>query len=361
MDSDGELDPHAVRHLLRAMDDGRVQAATGLPLTRNMSDGWLPGLIDLEVTSICLTYRAARSHMGSQTTCSGALSLYRADLVLDNLDDYVADNNAGDDRRLTHYALQRGRVVSIAEAVVHTDMPTTLRQLYKQRVRWSTSHWYYTPWEIRHLGREAAAWTIYNLVLSVLVPISLVWVLVVDPLLGTGGPWMALGYWSVCCWLLTLRYPMTRPGLSATRRWLTWLVGTPLLIVLQVLIMRPAMIHALIRVRNAGWGTRGSAAPVITAETWVADLRPETAQPELEEIHVPEHVPTTAAEMPMDPHPDLTLPDPTYEFTTAGLPRRSRAVTAPTGQMWDGYEPTPTDRAVLARVLVGLQRQMDLG
>lgn len=350
VDSDGTLDRHAVRHLLKAMADSRIQAATGLPLTRNTDQGWLPGLIDLEVTSICMTYRAARSHMGSQTTCSGALSLYRAGVILDHLEDYVDDPNAGDDRRLTHYALLRGRVVSVTEAVVHTDMPTTLRQLYKQRVRWSTSHWYYTPWEIRHLGREAAAWTIYNLVLSVLVPISLVWIILIDPLLGAGGPWTALGYWAICCWLLTLRYPVARPGMSATRRWATWAIGTPLLILLQILIMRPAMIHALLRVRSTSWGTRGPAAlTALSAEQWLADLADQQ-----EEVHVNE--PNRALAVTAAPSVKATGAPTTPR---PPLPRRPRCSDhQPTEQVWPGRLLTTTERAGLARVAAGLQRQL---
>jgi hyaluronan synthase len=258
VDSDGEVDPHAVEHLLRAMSDERVQAATGLPLTRNRAANGLTRVIDLEITSICMTYRAARSMLGSLTTCSGALSLYRSGLVLDNLDDYVSDTNAGDDRRLTHYALLRGRVVSVAEAIVHTDMPDRLRQLYRQRVRWSTSHWYYAPWEIGHLPTESMLWTTYTLVLSVLVPLSLVWALAVAPLFGYGFPWQALAYWLGVCWLVNLRYAMSRPACSAPERWMTWLFGTPLLLFVQLAVIRPAMVHALFKTRTSDWGTRGT-------------------------------------------------------------------------------------------------------
>src|SRR5699024_2977813 len=76
VDSDSTVDRAAVERLLQVMSDDRVQAATGLPLARNRQ--WLPRIIDLEIASICLTYRAARSRLGSLTTCSGALSIYRA-------------------------------------------------------------------------------------------------------------------------------------------------------------------------------------------------------------------------------------------------------------------------------------------
>ncbi|NEE04606.1 glycosyltransferase family 2 protein [Phytoactinopolyspora halotolerans] len=260
VDSDCTVDRYAVQRLLQAMSDSDVQAATGLPLTRNRSS-WLARLIDLEITSICLTYRAARSRLGSITTCSGALSLYRAGVVLDNLDDYVsAAQSHGDDRRLTHYAMLRGNVVSVADAVVHTDMPTRIKQLYRQRVRWSSSHWRYTLWEIAHLPTVPMLWSAFYAVLSVIVPVSLMMTLVVAPLLGHPLAWQFLAYWTVACWMLNLKYAVGRPQMTAVQRWSIWLLGTPSLVLIHLLVLRPAMIHALFKLRSSGWGTRGAKA-----------------------------------------------------------------------------------------------------
>lgn len=257
VDSDCEVAPNALRHLLRAMSDERVMAATGLPLTRNRTANWLTRLIDLEISSICLTYRSARSRMGSLTTCSGALAIYRADVVLDNLDDYLDSGAAGDDRRLTHYALLRGQVVSVPEAVVYTDMPTTLRSLYRQRVRWSSSHWNYSLWEVAHLPVGPMLWSAYTLLVSIVIPIGLVWVLLVAPLTGHGMGWQALGYWLVLSWVSSMGYATRRPGLPAATRWLTWLIGVPGLMLLQLICIRPAMFAALRDVRGTSWHTRG--------------------------------------------------------------------------------------------------------
>lgn len=261
VDSDSTVDRHAVHHLLEAMSDGEVQAATGLPLTRNRRR-WLSRVIDLEIASICLTYRAARSMLGSLTTCSGALSMYRADLVLDNLDDYASSSwSAGDDRRLTHYAMLRGRVVSVSDAVVHTDMPSKVRQLYRQRVRWSTSHWRYFGWEIANLPTRAVVWTGYLTILYVIVPAALIWTLLIAPLLGFGLAWQVLAYWLGMCWMVNIKYVAGRPQMRLRERMVTWAVGTPLLIVVHLLVLRPAMLHALFRTlfprtRTTTWSTR---------------------------------------------------------------------------------------------------------
>lgn len=256
VDSDCQLAPGALRHLLRAMSDARVQAATGLPLVRNRTRNWLTRLTDLEISSICLTYRSARSRLGSLTTCSGALSIYRADVILDNLEDYLSSGVAGDDRRLTHYALMRGQVVSVPEAIVHTDMPHTVRGMFRQRVRWSTSHWSYSLWEISTLPRGPMLWSAYTLMISVVIPIGLAWVFVVAPLLGQGFGWQALAYWTVLSWASSLGYATRRPGLRRWSRWGVWLLGVPMMMAVQMFVIRPAMFKALRELNSSSWHTR---------------------------------------------------------------------------------------------------------
>lgn len=250
VDSDSVVDRRAVQHLLRAMSDPRVQAATGLPLVRNRGRSWLTLLTDLEMTTACLTLRAARSRMGAVAPCSGALSLYRADLVLDNLDDYVTSGTAGDDRRLTHYALQRGHAVAVDEALVHTDMPHTLTGMYRQRVRWYRSYWLYALWEVAHLPRLPMLWRAYALVMSAVTPLALAWIAIVAPLAGQGLHWHGLVYWLGLTYSLGLRYAIRRPGMPAWQRWTVWLLITPLWMLVQLLLMRPAMWQALFQART---------------------------------------------------------------------------------------------------------------
>lgn len=259
VDSDSVVDRHAIRHLLRAMSDDRVQAATGLPMLRNRAQNLLTRLVDLEMVSACLTQRAARSRMGVVAPCSGALTLYRADLVLDNLNDYLTSGTIGDDRRLTHYALQRGQTVAVDEALVFTDMPHTVRTVYRQRTRWYRSYWIYALWEVSHLRLLPAAWRIYAMVMSVLTPIALLWMVVVAPLSGKPFPWEGVLYWLGLTYVIGARYALRRPGVPGLSRIATWLIGTPLLLALQYGVIRPAMWHAAVTARRTGWVTRGPA------------------------------------------------------------------------------------------------------
>ncbi|WP_248958620.1 glycosyltransferase family 2 protein [Sphaerisporangium perillae] len=257
VDSDSVIDQNAIRHLLRAMSDPRVQAATGLPMLRNRSKNLLTRLLDLEMVSACLTQRAARSRMGVVAPCSGALTLYRADLVLDNLEDYVNSGTVGDDRRLTHYALQRGQTVSVDDAWVFTDMPETVKATYRQRTRWYRSYWIYALWEVANLRPLPTAWRIYAMAMSALNPVALVWMVVVAPLLGKPFPWEGALYWLGLTYIIGSRYAFRRPNVSAAARVATWLIGTPFLLLLQYGVIRPAMWHAALTARRTGWVTRG--------------------------------------------------------------------------------------------------------
>ncbi|WP_248965294.1 glycosyltransferase family 2 protein [Sphaerisporangium perillae] len=259
VDSDSVVDRRAIRHLLRAMSDPKVQAATGLPMLRNRTKNILTRLLDLEMVSACLTQRAARSRMGVVAPCSGALSLYRADLVLDNLDDYLNSGTVGDDRRLTHYALQRGQTVAVDEAWVFTDMPETIRTAYRQRTRWYRSYWIYALWEITNLRPLPTAWRIYAMAMSALNPIALLYLLVVAPALGKPFPWEGALYWLGLTYIIGSRYAFRRPNVSAPARFATWLIGTPFLLLLQYGLIRPAMWHAAVTARRTGWVTRGPA------------------------------------------------------------------------------------------------------
>lgn len=158
LDSDSVPHKHALRECLRALRDPGVQAATATVAVRNRGRNWLTRLVDLELVYGCLVHRRARSSLGAVAPTSGAFAVYRAPVFFDNMVDYLLSGTAGDDRRLTNYALLRGRVVGCSRAWVQTDMPDTIRQTFRQRVRWFKSYFLYLRWELRHLlGRRVLA------------------------------------------------------------------------------------------------------------------------------------------------------------------------------------------------------------
>ncbi|MEU5061277.1 MULTISPECIES: glycosyltransferase [unclassified Streptomyces] len=268
VDSDSVVHRMGLWHCLKAMSDARVQACTGLTLVSNYAHNLLTRVIDVEIVTWCLVTRMARSQVGAVAPTSGILAVYRKELVLDNLDDYVNSGTAGDDRRLTHYALQRGQVVAVNEAWVYSKMPTDLNELFTQRVRWFKSYWRYVGWELTHFSAAPLFFRLYGLVVTATMPILYVWVLFVlpyhtdDKLVFVQG----LGYWLIMTYAQTGMYAALRPELTARQKIAAWLFLTPLVTLLNLFIVRPAMYWALTQARTTHWGTRQAGIPAPVAE-----------------------------------------------------------------------------------------------
>jgi hyaluronan synthase len=257
VDSDSVVAPDGIEQLLRAMSDERVQAATGACVVRNRTDSLLTRVVDLEIMLYNAVMRRVRSVVGAVAPTSGPLAIYRAEILWDNAEDYLTEGTYSDDRRLTHYSLLRGQVVAVDEAVVETEMPATPRAMFRQRTRWFKGYWRYMGWEIRSLSGWAWFLRVWNLTTLTLYPLIVGFVFAAVPLTGGLVYWQAMPYWLGLLYALTSHY-MERPGLPLWKRLVTWLTLTPLLVVVQALLIRPAMYYAVTQVRNTDWATRGA-------------------------------------------------------------------------------------------------------
>lgn len=265
VDSDSILDVDCLRECLRAMSDERVMAATATVTVLNRAMNILTRVTDLEIVYGCLVNRGARSFLGAVAPTAGTFAIYRAEIVFNNLEDYLASGTAGDDRRLTHYSLLKGRVVSVESAIVETTMPTTLGETFSQRTRWFKSYFRYLTWELRHLSGAPLLLRSWNLFLLVVFPVLIAWTLVVYPVRTGHIYWQAFPYWMALMYCQTLRYAVyARPGTTARERWLTWLLGTPMLTPLNMFVLRPAMYRAMTQSKTTHWQTRGD---VVARET----------------------------------------------------------------------------------------------
>jgi hyaluronan synthase len=255
VDSDSVCDPDALEHMLRSMSDPRVQASTGMILVRNWRKNFLTRLTDINVVTSCLLFRMARSWLGVVTPTSGALAIYRAALVYDNLDDYVSSGTAGDDRRLSFYALLRGQVVGVPEAVVETKLPETWGGIFNQRMRWSKSAWLGIPFVLTNIRMLALVFYMYPLIFALMWPFVLALLLKIWADYGTPTVLYGLLFWVVVAVTQTAIYAMYRPSFTARDRWTQWLLS-PLYPILGIVILRPAAYWALTKLRSTSWHTR---------------------------------------------------------------------------------------------------------
>lgn len=255
VDSDSVPDADALEHLLRAMSNPKVQAATGMILVANRKDNLLTRLVDINVVSSCLMFRSIRCWFGVVTPTSGALALYRAGLVYDNLEDYLTSGTIGDDRRLSFYALLRGEVVGVSEAVVQCYYPNTLKATFYQRLRWSKSAWLGIPFVLANLRLSVVAFYMYPLVFSLMFPFMVVVILKVSADYDHPVWLYAVAFWQVVAISMTGLYAIYRPQFSLRERLKMWCLS-PLYPIFGLLILRPAAYWALARLRTDSWYTR---------------------------------------------------------------------------------------------------------
>lgn len=269
VDSDCELEPDALWQMLREMNRRRVMGCTGTVLVRNRSESLLARLSDLNLFIFCVLSRGIRSVLGVVNPTSGALSLYRAPVIMDNLDHYLSGGTDGDDRQLCDYALLRGKVVSVPRAYVVTDMPTTVKGTYRQRRRWGKSGWRFIPWELINLDGAALVTRLAEICTEVLLPI--LYVGVVANLWHIGDPSILPSIFATAAVFLlaeALFYATLRPGLKKWER-LTAPLLVPFYVLMMFFIVYPAKYWSLTKVRERAkdgendWGTRGSAAAAV--------------------------------------------------------------------------------------------------
>jgi len=255
VDSDSVPKRDAVEQLLKAMSDKEVAAATGLPLLRNRARNLLTRITDMEIMYSCMTVRTARSAVGAVLPTSGALSIYRAPIVVDNLEDYVTSGTYSDDRKLTHYSLLKGKVVAVNSAIVETEMPETISKVYKQRKRWYQGALKAIPWEIKNLEGAPLTFRYWNTLMFVVWPTLLFLGFVVNPLRGVGISVWPFFYWTSLLYIQTANY-LWRDGVSKLEKSLSWLCLTPLVMIFQLFLIRPTMYLAAKSLRDSRWGTR---------------------------------------------------------------------------------------------------------
>jgi cellulose synthase/poly-beta-1,6-N-acetylglucosamine synthase-like glycosyltransferase len=276
VDSDSTPYPDALEHLLRAMSSRKVQAATGWIYVRNYRESLVARAADIDIGGSCVMMRASRSMLGAIETTSGALSLYRSEILYDNLEEYAVECGTGDDRWLTLRALLRGEVVGVYEAGVETDMPTTVRGTFRQRLRWARSWWWMLPFAYARLSWKQLLSPTIGLVEWAITPMLICW----STILWIAGlrirlahPGVALAFVAAFCVVrlaLSVLYLAGRPGMSLGQKTISVFIGTPAAVLLNLFVLVPSRYYALARLKDRSWQTR-------QVKVKNADVQPATA------------------------------------------------------------------------------------
>ena len=262
VDSDSTPYPDALEHMLRAMSRRKVQGVTGWIHVRNYRDSLIARAADINIGMSCVLMRASRSMLGALETTSGALSLYRAAVLYDNLAEYEVECGTGDDRWLTMRALLDGEVIGVNQARVETDMPATVLGTCRQRLRWSRSWWWMLPFAYSRLGWRPLVSPTIGLIQLLAAPAVLVWSvlsLTLDYRVQLAHPRTALLFavaYLVAKFAVAALYLAGRQDMPTRQKVLSLVVATPIAMVLSLVLLMPIRFYALTRLRDTRWHTR---------------------------------------------------------------------------------------------------------
>ena len=264
IDSDTVLDPEAIAEGLRAFADPEVQAVTGNVMVLNRRKNLLTRLTAVRYANAFLWERAAYGAVGAVLCACGSFSLWRRDLLIDNLEDYVSQTFMGvevmygDDRRLTNYALRRGKVLLQDTAIAYTVVPERFGHYLRQQSRWNRSFFRETMWALRKFRPWNRVWWLSfgELSLWFVFTFLLVAVLVVYPLITGHLPsaWY-LVFLALMAYARSVRYVGSRIGSVAHQ--LGGFSMAPLYGLMHITVLMPIRVWSLATLGRRAWGTRG--------------------------------------------------------------------------------------------------------
>ncbi len=135
IDADAELEPSALRHMVGHFKSGRVAAVAGNPRVKNV-ETFLARLQLIEFASIVSLLRRAQRVWGRVITVSGVVAAFRKSALIDA--GLFSPDMPTEDIDLT-WKLQKNYwdVRYEPNAIVWMNVPTTLKGLFKQRLRWA--------------------------------------------------------------------------------------------------------------------------------------------------------------------------------------------------------------------------------
>lgn len=289
MDGDSAAYPDALEHLLRAMAEPEVWAATGWVVTRNYGDNWVARCADLDIGVAMVMNRSSRTGIGAIETMSGALALYRAELLWEEAEEYLSDNvGAGDDRWLTARALLRGKAVGVNEAIVETDMPTEVKRTYQQRIRWCKSTYLMAGYSIARYRLVQLIPSLINFIYIVTTPVSAAAALVAEAYNATHGyaliaitwadlgAFLAVGLLAKVC--LSGLYLLGRPNMPVRQKLISLAASATLLFVFSIFAVILPKYAAIFKLREVRWTTREIKGRVVVVPQ--APTAPVRAKPE---------------------------------------------------------------------------------
>lgn len=134
VDSDSTYGDNAIYHLVQPFSDPKIGGTSGNILVRNTNDSLCSLFQSYEYLVSILVGRILSSKLGMLSIISGAFGAIRKEIFLKG---YGMDVGPSEDSDITLRIRKMGyNVVFVPEAECFTDVPTTWKSLWFQRLRW---------------------------------------------------------------------------------------------------------------------------------------------------------------------------------------------------------------------------------
>jgi len=293
IDSDSIVDRDAIRSLVEALEsDNKIGAVVGNAKPWNANRSWLTRFQSVWYDYSFNIHKSYESYFGLVQCCSGCMSAYRREAIIDFIPIWMDTNLlVGDDRQLTSLvhakswakkelvfrfaqktfnaaaryddaedrlltaqAMIQWKTVYAASAVVYTDVPETMSGYWKQQLRWRRGYLRVQFFVASFIWQNnpIVSFIFYVEFMSLLtMPLLLFTMFVYMPLI-VGDP----GY-SIYFFVTTFVYAAaegldTRFRNKGDKNW----KYRPFVVILLNFLTGPLLLYALLTIRTNKWGTR---------------------------------------------------------------------------------------------------------
>lgn len=145
VDSDSNLKNDLVLNSLLSTFTNDIACVLPVGSAANKKDNFFTKILDVRLKNAFYVERAAQSYFGSVLTASGMCSIYRSNIIKDNVVEWVSQTmlgipqTFGDDRRMTAIALRYGKIILNPKTTCETIVPINIIRFLKQQIRWNKS------------------------------------------------------------------------------------------------------------------------------------------------------------------------------------------------------------------------------
>ncbi len=263
-DSDTQLMKNCLHELLIPFfkDKGKreVVCVTGKVVASNESENLLTRILNARYFNAFESERAAQSVTRSVIVASGPCTIYKSNIIQENLDEYLNQiflgkrQTFGDDRCLTNIALRYGEVLYQSSAVALTHIPSTFKGFVLQQIRWNRSFFRESFLGIHSMTKanhiKPLLWILLELIMFILMLVTLS--------TATYSIFFQTGYLAleISLFLLFIIVNSLVRNIYYFTVTSTTLILAPLYGFIHLLVITPLKIYSLFTLNNNRWITR---------------------------------------------------------------------------------------------------------